>query len=723
MESPIPQKVKQKLLEALKLDVQLNLLERAINASSNGIIITDYQQEDNPIIYVNEAFERITGYSFNEVAGHNCRFLQGNNRQQSGGETIKTALQHGKECCTVVKNYRKDGSEFWNELYIAPVTDASGTITNFIGVQTDITKRKLAEENLKQSEQQFRIAFEYAPVAMALVSLDGSFLDVNESLCEILGYSKADLMARSLLEISHPEDITEGKLLYRRCLQGEISHFQLEKRYLTKDGGAIYALVKVSLVRDQENLPIHYIVQIWDLSCNLDKQPEKKVEGISKYQLTNHNLRNHLHYDGLTGLPTRILFETSLEQALRQTKKQGAVFFLDLDRFQVMNESLGHSVGDQLLMIIGSRLEACLAEGDFIARSGGDEFAIFVGGITTLLEAISVAKTFQEKLSQPYAINTPEGKITTSYHFINTSVGIALGYHHDGKASQLLQDAEFAIGRAKKRGKGSIEVFDHTLRQRALRQSKIETDLKQAISQGEIYLEYQPIINLETEKLMGFEALMRWQHKELGMISPGEFIPIAEETGLIVPIGYWVLSQACEQLKKWHESFPEFEDLIMSINLSALQIKDPALVKTVQEILQANNLSGNKLKLEITETTLIENVELASEQLKKLKANQIQISLDDFGTGYASLSYLQRFPVDVLKIDRSFVSVMAPDNHNFKIVQGVISLAHALNMTVIGEGIETSYQEQELASLGCEFGQGYYFDKPLDAVCATKLLN
>jgi EAL domain-containing protein (putative c-di-GMP-specific phosphodiesterase class I) len=255
-----------------------------------------------------------------------------------------------------------------------------------------------------------------------------------------------------------------------------------------------------------------------------------------------------------------------------------------------------------------------------------------------------------------------------------------------------------------------------------LRKSRLETDLKQAISQQELYLQYQPIINLTTGQLSSFEALVRWQHPELGFVSPGEFIPIAEEMGLIVPIGYWVLSQACQQLQEWQQRFPEYPNLTMAVNLSPLQIKDPTLVTKVKAILQNTGLSGNNVKLELTETALIENVDLAKQQLQQLKAHNIQLSIDDFGTGYSSLSYLQLFPVDGLKIDRSFVSAMTPDNHNVKIVQGVISLAHALDLQVVAEGVETDDQRQQLKSLGCEHGQGYYFAKPLGATDATQLL-
>ena len=718
-------------LQMLQIEVQLNLLERAINASSNGIVITDAQQEDNPIIYVNQAFEKMTGYSFNEVVGYNCRFLQGNNRQQKPLTEVRKALQEGKECCTVLKNYRKDGSEFWNELYIAPVKDAQGHINNFIGIQTDITERKKAEDTLKANESKFRLSFELAPIGMALVGMDGRFLQVNQSLCETLGYTSEELMARSMLEISHPEDQNLGKLLFRRCLEGEITTFQLEKRYLRKDRSTIYTLVKATLVRDQDQIPLHYLVQILTLSCDLnsDYAPESHQGRFFAQQTTaltptDQSFPHYLHYDGLTGLPSRIIFEKYLAEALKQREKQWAVFFLDLDRFQVVNESLGHNIGDQLLLAVSERLQETLQENDFIARSGGDEFAIFIGDINNLSEAIQKAKTLQEQLTHPFTLNTVEGKITTSDNFLSTTIGITLPTGNETKGSQVLQDAEMALGRGKKRGKASIEVFDHSLRQKVLRRSQIETDLKQAIAQEQLYLVYQPIINLATGQLSSFEALVRWQHPDLGFVSPGEFIPIAEETGLVIPIGYWVLSQACQQLQEWEQRFPEMSHLTMGVNLSALQIKDLGLVEKVKEVLHNTGLAGNKLKLELTETALIENVDLAREQLQQLKDQHgIQISVDDFGTGYASLSYLQRFPVDILKIDRSFVSAMTPESQDFKIVQGVISLAHALDMTVIGEGIETDYQRQQLQSLACEYGQGYFFAKPLGAIEATKFIT
>lgn len=491
-------------LATLQADVQLNLLERAINASSNGIVITDAQQEDNPIIYVNQAFEEITGYSFNEVSGHNCRFLHGKNQNQFGLNAIRKALKEGKECCAVLKNYRKDGSEFWNELYIAPVHNVKGEITNFIGVQTDITKRKLAEEALKKSEDKFRLTFELAPIGMALVGLDGNFLQVNSALCETLGYSEAELMARSLREISDPDDVSEETLLYRHCLEGKIANFQLEKRYQRKDQRFINTLVKIALVRDEKNLPLHYVVQILDVDASFSSRLNESASIITAVTEDN-SLSRHFHYDGLTGLPTRVLFEKYLSQGIAKSGKHCAVLFLDLDRFQVINESLGHGAGDQLLREISCRLKHCLQENDLIARSGGDEFAVFLSNIKTLPEAIKAAKTLQQKLNYPFTIKTPEGEINTSQKFITVSVGLTLVDENKGKDSQLLQDAEIALRRAKKKGKSMIEIFDQTLRHAVLRQSRLETDLKQAISRQELYLQYQPIINLETQKLSGFE--------------------------------------------------------------------------------------------------------------------------------------------------------------------------------------------------------------------------
>lgn len=714
-----------KMLEMLETEIQLNLLERAINASTNGIIITDAQQDDHPIIYVNEAFEQMTGYTFNEVVGCNCRFLHGDNCQQQNLIKIRSALREGKECYAVLKNYRKDGTEFWNELYIAPIRNVQNQITHHIGVQTDVTERKQAEDILKQSEAQFRQTFECAPIGMALVGVDGQFLEVNPALCKMLGYSQSELMTRSLFEISHPDDLAEGKLLYRRCLQGEIQTFQLEKRYLDRNENSIYALVRATLVRNENQVPSHYVVQILDLSCPLTQPsvPDNPPAMRQAIPTPRPTLPNYFHYDSLTGLPTRILFEEYLQEALRQ--QQGAVFFLDLDRFQIVNKSLGHGAGDQLLTAISARLEDSLQRHDLIARSGGDEFAIFVEGVDTASQAVQIAKLFQQKLTAPFTLNTSEGKITTSENFITTTVGLTLanGDTSQGKGQQLLQNAEIALGRAKKKGKAGVAVFDETLGETVWRQSRLETDLKTALAQEDLYVQYQPIMNLVTGKVSGFEALVRWQHPKLGLVSPGEFIPLAEETGLVIPIGYWVLEQACQQLQRWQQRFPSDQNLTMSVNLSGLQIKDPALVKKVEAILSKTGLAGNQLKLELTETALIENFDLATEQLQQLKTHHIQLSIDDFGTGYSSLSYLQQFPVDVLKIDRSFVSAMTPDNQNLKIVQAVISLAHALELVVIGEGIETAYQQEQLRALGCGQGQGYYYAKPLGAVQATEFLQ
>ncbi len=709
-------------LEMLQLNVQLNLLERAINASSNGIIITDACQKDNPIIYVNQAFEQLTGYSLNEVAGYNCRFLQGNNSQQREIAKIRRAIKQGKECYSILKNYRKDGTEFWNELYISPVRNAQGEITNFIGVQTDITERKQAEEALAQSEKQFRLVFEKAPIGMALVGVDGNFLKVNDALCETLGYSKEELLARSLLSFTDPKDAEEIRLLYQQCLQGEIQSFEVEKQYRRKDNRQIYVLLKGVLVRDENNVPLHYIVQMLDLSCQFYQETEPLMFVESDQVDDCQNLPNYVHCDGLTGLRSRLVFEKHLEQSLLQSYNC-AVLFLDLDRFKVINESLGHKIGDQLLIKIASRLKNCLQENDLITRSGGDEYAILVTEIHSEQEAIAIAETFQNTLSQPFTMNTPEGEISTSYQFLTTSIGIALAGENNTIGHQLLQDAEIALGQAKQEGKGTIKVFDQSLRNSVLRKARLETDLRQAISKNQLYLKYQPIIDLTTGQLSGFEALVRWEHPELGLVSPGEFIPIAEDTGFVVPLGYWVLFQACQQLQEWQQRFPEYPELTMGVNLSAVQVKDLKLVEQVEQILQETGLAGHHLKLELTETVLIENLDLAIQQLEALKAHKIKLSIDDFGTGYASLSYLQRFPVDVLKIDRSFISAMTPDNHNIKIVQGVISLAHALEMEVVGEGIETDYQRRQLNALGCKQGQGYWFAKPLNATEATQFIK
>ncbi len=453
------------------------------------------------------------------------------------------------------------------------------------------------------------------------------------------------------------------------------------------------------------------------------EQAERHVEELSRHiaeqerisiqlQESKDHFRHAAFHDTLTNLPNRALLAENLkfviERARQHEDYQFAVLFLDLDRFKNVNDSLGHSIGDQLLITMARRLESCIREVDMVARLGGDEFAILLDGIPNQAEATNMARRIQEKLQSPFNISGHEV-------FTTTSIGIALsstGYDHP---ENMLRDADTAMYRAKAQGKACYEVFDKGMHTHAVYVLQMENDLRRAIEREELRVYYQPIVALDNGQLAGFEALIRWQHPERGFINPADFIPLAEDTGLIVPLGLWILKRACQQLGQWQWQSPANRSLFMSVNLSGKQVAQPELVGQIREILEETNIDPKHLKLEITESAVMENAEMAARLLKRLKGLGVQLSIDDFGTGYSSLSYLHRFPVNTLKIDRSFVGRIGEAAENIEIVRTVISLAENMGMEVVAEGVETLSQLTQLRKLKCQYGQGYLFSRPVDA--------
>ena len=453
-----------------------------------------------------------------------------------------------------------------------------------------------------------------------------------------------------------------------------------------------------------------------ELNCHIAEQ--KRIS--DELEQSKNHFRHAAFHDALTDLPNRALLAENLKIEIERVKQhedcQFAVLFLDLDRFKNVNDSLGHSIGNQLLIAIARRLECCVREGDTVARLGGDEFAILLAGISHMREATKMAERVQEKLQSPFNLSGHEV-------FTTASIGIALsaiGYEHP---ENVLRDADTAMYRAKAQGKACYEVFDEGMHSRAVYLLQMETDLRRALEREEFCVYYQPIVSLENGELAGFEALVRWQHPERGMISPAEFIGMAEEHGFILPLGHWVLERACQQLVQWQWQSPKNRSLFMSVNLSAKQMAQTGLVGQIKEVLQDTNLDPEHLKLEITESAVMENAEMAVTVLKQLKDLGVQLSVDDFGTGYSSLSYLHRFPLDTLKIDRSFVSRIGEADENGEIVRTIVTLAENLGMDVVAEGIETLGQLSELRRLNCRQGQGFLFAKPLDATAATAWLS
>ncbi|MBD0373279.1 MAG: EAL domain-containing protein [Pyrinomonadaceae bacterium] len=567
----------------------------------------------------------------------------------------------------------------------------------------EAAERHVAE--LQESEERFRSAFDNAAIGMALVSPEGRWLQVNRALCDIVGYTEQELLETNFQSISHQDELGAVLAHVKDLIEEKISSYQTEARYFHKDGQEVWSLLSISRIHDARKKLTRLIFQIQDIT------DRKRAEG---------QLLHDAFHDTLTGLPNRALFIDRLRQSLARTKRLGAhkfaVLFLDLDRFKVINDSLGHMVGDQLLIGIARRLETCLRPGDTVARLGGDEFTILLEDIEDICEAISVAERVEKELSSPFNLGGHEV-------FTSVSIGIAsseIGYE---RPDDILRDADTAMYRAKSLGKARHEVFDRTMHAHAMNLLKLETDLRRAIEREEFVLFYQPIISLETLSLTGFEALIRWQHPEYGFISPAEFIPVAEENGLILPIGQWVLREACRQMREWQELTNGDSTLSMSVNLSAKQFMQPNLMRQVKEVLEETGLQPHSLQLEITESVVMENIETVTDMLSQLREFGVKSSIDDFGTGYSSLSYLHRFPSTTLKIDRSFVSRMNDHSENAEIVRTIIMLARNLGMKVIAEGIETKAQLEQLRAMKCDEGQGYYFSKALPSKEASRLLE
>ncbi|MEL6441885.1 MAG: EAL domain-containing protein [Cyanobacteria bacterium J06621_8] len=649
------------------------------------------------ILYISPTYETVWGRSCQSLYEDPQSWLFAIHPEDSfkAIATIETQFRTGDDFEEEYRILRPDQSICWVRVRAFPVRDVMGKVNRFVGIAEDITKRREAEEALKKSEEQFRLTFEMAPIGMAISTLKGKFTRVNRALCEALNYSQAELLELSFAEISHPNDWETHHNLEQMLINSEESNFQIEKRFIAKDGRTVDTLLKVVVVRDANHQPLHFNNQIVDIT-------ERKY-------MEQQLLHDALH-DSLTGLPNRTLFMDRLEQQLKRSQRQDgylfAVLFLDLDRFKVVNDSVGHLIGDKLLIEIARRLEKSIAPTDTVARLGGDEFTILLEDISSKSQATLVAESIYQTLTIPFNIQGYE-------LFTTASIGIALSSHGYDKPEDILRDADLTMYSAKEQGKARYEVFDYSLRDRALQRLELETDLRRALERQEFEVYYQPITSLPLGILSGFEALARWNHPTKGSIGPGEFIPVCEETGLIVPLGNWLLREACKTARSWQLKYPEHPPIKISVNLSAQQFREPQLIEEIESALAETNLAGGLLKLEITESVLIDNLETVTEIILHLRKQDIQFSIDDFGTGYSSLSYLHRFPVDTIKIDRSFVSQMKADGENSAIVKAIITLAHMLDMDVIAEGIETTSQLAQLKLLQCEYGQGFFFSKPL----------
>lgn len=600
---------------------------------------------------------------------------------------------------------RPSGEIRWVECASRPETQPDGSII-WDGLVMDVTERRHTEQRLRESEaalrqsEQYRDLFRLASDPILVVdTTDDVVLDVNDRACEAYGLLRAEFIGRSFIPLSR-EPARDAEHMRRLFAIG--SHDEYETTHLRRDGKTLDFHVSASLIEYDGRRAV--------LCINRDIGARLRAE---------HQLRHDAFHDRLTGLPNRALFEDHLALALGRAQRDShrlfAVLFLELDRFKVINDSLGHALGDRLLILIARRIKSVLRPGDSVARLGGDEYTILLDGLDDEGDALRVAERIQSDLRAPFDLRGNEV-------YTSASIGIAFSHLRYAHPGELIRDADTAMYRAKAQGKARHEVFDQAMYRYAIQRLQLETELRHAVEREDFEIHYQPIVRIADERIVGFEALVRWRHAERGLIPPIDFIPLAEETGMILALGQQVLREACRQMRRWQQSHAAHADLTVSVNLSCKQFVQADLAAKIADVLAETKLDARSLKLELTESVLMEHDETAVATLNRLRAIGVEISIDDFGTGYSSLAYLHRLPIDILKIDRSFVASMNDSPEKHEITRTVISLAHNLGMRTIAEGVETRGQIERLLALDCEYAQGYLFSRPVPAAGVDSLL-
>ncbi|HEY3363835.1 MAG TPA: EAL domain-containing protein [Symbiobacteriaceae bacterium] len=663
-------------------------LERIVQTSLDAMATVGY---DGLITYANQACAATLGCDPAELVGQShLTFIHPEDRAQVAA-AAETARQGTPVRSLQVRCLHRDGTTVWLDWSTVPVPDCDFVWT----VARDITHHKNFERLFAESEHLYQSLFAYSPDGVYALDRWGCFTRLNPACETISGFAAPELLGTSFAALMPPErlEVTRGQ--FRKTLEGEATTF--DTTIMHKSGRPVELnIMTVPIVENGAVVGVYGIAK--DITGR--KEAEEQLARLA-------------FLDTLTGLPNRSLFMTRLEQAMSRTVRDQpslGILFLDLDDFKVVNDSLGHRAGDTLLIEAAHRLQSCVAPQDTVARLGGDEFVVLVNTQDTD-DAIRVAERILSKLGQPFQIDNRSMVVTPSIGVVMSNQG------SDGK--ELLRHADIAMYQAKLRGKARYEAFTPVMYSHAVQRLDLETSLRRAIERQEFKVYYQPIIDLSTGAISGAEALVRWEDPQRGLISPAQFIPLAEETGLILPIGKWVLREACRQVQEWRRTYP---DITISVNLSVKQFNDLLLPDDIKAVLTETGLCPRSLHLEITETVLMHDSETTQDTLRAIKDLGISLSMDDFGTGYSSLSYLKRFPIDILKVDRSFVIGLGQSREDDALVHTVINLAKALHLTVTAEGVETGLQLALLREMGCECGQGYLFAKPLPSEEMTRFL-
>jgi diguanylate cyclase (GGDEF)-like protein/PAS domain S-box-containing protein len=672
--------------------IERSSLDTAVDQAADGIVITD---RDGKILFVNPAFTSMTGYSSIEAVGQCPRVLKSGQQSPAFYEELWSTVQSGQIWQGEVINRRKDGTTYSEEMRIAPVREPNGEIAGYIAIKRDITERMRAQEASRATEERYRVAFQTNLDAMAISRVnDGTYVEVNNAFVRTLGYENKEVIGRTALELdvwAHSDD----RLSLVEMMRNHTTCRDIEAQFRRKNGEVFWGLLSVAAI-ELDGIP-----------CLLSV-----LRDVSDAKVVEKEIKKLAFFDPLTGLSNRrqLIDQLGKTPAPRRRGRKRALLFIDLDDFKTLNDTIGHKTGDLMLQEIASRLTACLREADTVARQSGDEFVVLLEDLSespedALAQARAVAEKILTVVGQPLHLAAHECRITSC-------IGVTVFGSDPESANEALQQAEIAMYQAKAAGRNSIDCFVPALQAAVNARASMVADLRNAISLNQFLLYYQP--QMDGGHLVGVEALLRWKHPKRGIVPPNEFIPLAEETLMILPLGDWVLETACKQIAAWAAS-EETAHITVSVNISAHQFRQPNFVEQVLASLESAGADSKNLKLELTESILVKNIEDVIAKMSRLKSCGVRFSVDDFGTGYSSLTYLKRLPLDQLKIDRSFIHDILMDIGSGAIAQSIISLSNAMGFSVIAEGVETEEQRELLAHMGCNSFQGYLFSKPLPA--------